>query len=157
MLISCEKCKKVFEINERHLNAQGVTAVCPYCEHKHRVKRIVVPYSVSQEEDTEPYDSKELKRKESDNTLVSEDNRDDDIEPIETKEDLEELAAIVQPSSGILPVGGNGVEPKRSYHIVDRRSGVRGIMLDRFVNVDSAYIIAAAVFILGMIMYLVLK
>jgi len=155
MLISCEKCKKVFEVNERHLTSGGVTALCPYCEHKHRVKRIVIPYSVTGEDDTEPYDVKDLMEKgEKDTTYIREDDLSNDLEPIEVKSEV-----VLISRDGASPMdekSSPGIDQK-SYHIKDRRKGVRGIMLDRLVSVNFLYLLMGIVIVLAFLIYLILK
>jgi len=47
MKISCEKCKTLFLIKDKHLNSQGITVLCPKCQYPHFVKRIVIPFKSS--------------------------------------------------------------------------------------------------------------
>ena len=155
MLIACEKCKKVFEVNERHLTSGGVTALCPYCEHKHRVKRIVIPYSVSGEEDTEPYDVQDIMEKgEKNTTYVREDDLSSDLEPIEVKS---EVVVISRDNDSPLYEKSVAGEEQKSYHIQDRRKGVRGIILDRLISVNFLYLVVGIVVILGILTYAIFK
>jgi len=157
MLISCEKCKKIFEVNERHLTSSGVTAVCPYCDHKHRVKRIVIPYSVNDEEDTEPIDIQELIEKGKKNTTyIKEDDLSDDIEPIEVKSEIVLISRESDEKKETKETKENNKkENQKSYHLSDRRKGSRGTIFDRLVSVNFLYLLLSAIIVLGLLVYLI--
>lgn len=44
MRISCEKCKTLFQIQDKDLSSKGATVLCPKCQHPHLAKRVVIPY-----------------------------------------------------------------------------------------------------------------
>jgi hypothetical protein len=157
MLISCEKCKKMFEVNERHLTSTGVTAVCPVCEHKHRVKRVVIPYSMDghSDDDTEPYELGEIPENQAKKDYVREDELSPDVELLETKHELE---AIAKPAQGSLPhddIKTSTQEGKgqQLYHFEERRRGIRGTILDRLVGVNFLYVLIAVIVIIGFLFY----
>lgn len=125
MLIVCEKCKKVFEVNERHLTAGGVTAVCPHCEHKHRVKRIIIPYSTAGEDDTEPHDLIEMMEGDAKKvTYVREDDLSDDLEPIEVKSEVVVISQQKEPETS--QVEGKVEELGKAKGIIKVTIWVRG-------------------------------
>lgn len=154
MLISCEKCKDVFEINERHLNSKGVTALCPHCDHKHRVKRIVIPYSVASEEDTEPYDFKDIMAKNKNAAYIKEDDLSDDLEPVEAKSEVVLLSVGKKNGQTESESDDDG---QKAYHIKDRRKGQRGTILDRFVSINFLYLLVAGLLVLGFLIYFITR
>ncbi len=157
MLISCEKCKKVFEVNERHLNAQGVTAICPHCEHKHRVKRIVIPYSVDGEDDTEPYNLKDIQATSKSNiAYINENELSEDLEPIEAKSEV--IIFAKEDKKNEFPEEEGGEESASSeIYSKNRRVGKRGTVLDRFVSVNFLYLLVASIVVLVYLIFLITK
>ena len=155
MIISCEKCTNVFEVNERHLNSKGVTAICPHCDHKHQVKRVVVPYALDPEEDTEPYDIDEGESQSTDQKSelsYGADSYGEGKNP--------EMAYVLKDSNPNINMHGiNGIVEEiknKSYHMEKGSSDLKVRIFNRLLDINVIYILIAALLVVAVLVFVVI-